>query len=215
MNSYVREPINTYTHLLGAILSIFALIAMLLKVSGSNYTILAITSVAIFGSSMILLYSASAIYHMAISSDKTLKFLRRLDHSMIFVLIAGTYTPFCLIALNGPKGWVLFISVCTIAILGILFKMCWFRCPRWLSTGIYIAMGWLAIFLAPSLYKALSPGGLFLLVLGGILYTIGGVIYGLKPKFSKLKVLGHHEIFHIFILLGTLAHYLSVYFYVI
>ena len=164
---------------------------------------------------MILLYATSATYHMVISSDKVLKFLQRLDHSMIFVLIAGTYTPFCLIALNGKSGWILFSIITLIAICGIVFKLAWFNCPRILSTSIYIIMGWMAIFVFKPLFISLSIEGLILLIVGGILYTIGGVIYALKPKCLYFKYLGFHEIFHIFIMLGSLCHFLCIYLYVI
>lgn len=215
MKVYIREPVNGLTHLAGAILSFIALLAMVIKASMTTESPLAITSVIIFGISMILLYSASATYHMVIANDGIIAFLRRLDHSMIFILIAGTYTPFCLITLNGMTGWVLFSIITAIALFGIIFKMIWFHCPRWLSTALYIAMGWMIIFAFSPLAARIDSIGLFLLILGGVLYTIGGVIYGIKPKFLPLKHLGFHEIFHIFILLGSLAHFLSVYLYVI
>ncbi|MFD2445403.1 hemolysin III family protein [Bacillus sp. CGMCC 1.16607] len=215
MNTYMREPINGLTHLAGALLSFVALIAMVIKSSMTTGSPLSIAAVIIFGISMILLYSASATYHMVIAKDKVIAFLRRLDHSMIFVLIAGTYTPFCLISLKGVTGWVLFSIVTAIAIFGVIFKLVWFHCPRWLSTALYIAMGWMIIFFASPLSDQLNSNGLFLLILGGILYTIGGVIYGAKPKFLKSKYMGYHEIFHIFIMLGTLAHFFSVFLYVI
>lgn len=215
MTSYIREPINGLTHLAGAILSFVGLLALVIKASISHSSAIVISAVIVFGISMILLYSASATYHMVIAKDKVIAFLRRLDHSMIFVLIAGSYTPFCLITLKGVTGWILFAIVTTVAVAGILFKMIWFNCPRWLSTVLYIAMGWIIIFAFSPLSKALSSTGLFLLLLGGILYTIGGVIYAIKPKFLEFKHLGFHEIFHIFIMLGSIAHFQCVFLYVI
>lgn len=212
---YIREPINALTHLSGAILSFIALLAMVVKATMTTESALAISAVIVFGMSMILLYSASATYHMVIAKDKVISFLRKIDHSMIFILIAGTYTPFCLISLNGVTGWVLFSIITLVALCGVLFKMIWFNCPRWLSTSIYIVMGWMVIFVASPLSEVLSTAGLFLLVLGGILYTVGGIIYGAKPDFLKLKYMGFHEIFHIFIMLGSTAHFLCVYMYVI
>ncbi len=212
---YIREPINGLTHLSGAILSFVALLAMVIKAALTTSSGLAIAAVIIFGISMILLYSASATYHMVIAKDKVIAFLRKIDHSMIFVLIAGTYTPFCLISLNGVTGWVLFSIITFFALSGVLFKMVWFNCPRWLSTMIYIVMGWMVIFAASPLSEALSSTGLFLLVLGGIFYTIGGIIYGAKPNFLKSEYMGFHEIFHIFIMLGSTAHFLCVYMYVL
>ena len=178
-------------------------------------TILNLTAVIIFGISMILLYSASATYHLVVSSDKVIKFLRKLDHSMIFILIAGSYTPFCLIALNGKHGLALFIVISGIAIAGVLFKMLWFNCPRWLSTSIYIGMGWISIFIIGPLSKVISPEGVFFLALGGVFYTIGGIIYGLKPKFLNFKYVNFHDIFHIFVMLGSLTHFYCVFKYVI
>jgi hemolysin III len=215
LNTYLREPINGFTHLAGAILSFVGLLALVIKTTLTNPTIINISAVIVFGISMILLYSASATYHLVVSSDKVISFLRKLDHSMIFVLIAGSYTPFCLIALEDFKGWILFTIIYAIAILGVLFKMLWFKCPRWVSTIIYIGMGWMAIFIIGPLCRVISSQGVFLLALGGIFYTIGGVIYGVKPKYLKFKHLGFHEIFHIFVLLGSLTHFLCVFNYVI
>ena len=140
MNNYIREPINGLTHLVGAILSLIALVAMVFKVVMENYTLTGLISVIIFGLSMLLLYATSATYHMIISSDPVINFLQRLDHSMIFVLIVGSYTPFCLMVLNGKSGWILFSIVSIIAICGIIFKLAWFNCSRVLSTSIYILM---------------------------------------------------------------------------
>lgn len=215
MEKYLREPVNSLTHLIGAILSLFALIAMLVKGVVNDVSSVAIVSVVIFGISLILLYSISATYHGIITSDKIISRLRKLDHSMIFILIAGSYAPFCLIALGGSKGTIFFTTIASIAIAGILFRMLWFDCPRWLQTALYIGLGWAAIFMIKPLSAVLSPVSLFLLVLGGILYTVGGVIYGLKPKKLQLGKFGFHEIFHIFILLGSLCHFICVFIYLL
>jgi hemolysin III len=215
MNMYIREPVNGLTHLAGALLSFVALLAMVIKVSLDGASPLELMAVIIFGISLILLYSASATYHMVIAKDKVIAFFRRMDHSMIYVLIAGTYTPFCLITMNGVAGWTLFSVVTGLAIAGVVFKMVWFHSPRWLSTGLYIGMGWLVVFFFAPLSEVMAYPGLMLLLTGGILYTIGGVIYGWKPYWLEFKHIGYHEIFHIFILLGSLAHFLSVYLYVI
>ena len=215
MGRYTREPINGFTHLGGAILSFFGLLALVIKTTLTNPSIVDISAVIIFGISLILLYSASATYHLVVASEKVISFLRRIDHSMIFVLIAGSYTPFCLIGLKGITGWISFIIIATIAICGILFKMIWFKCPRWISTCIYIGMGWISAFLIKPLSNSIPLGGIFLLVLGGVFYTIGAIIYGTKPEALKLRRLGFHEIFHIFILLGSLCHFFAVYKYVI
>lgn len=215
MEKYFREPVNSLTHLTGAILSLFALIAMLVKSVVNDVSSVAILSIVIFGISLILLYSVSATYHGVITSDKIISKLRKLDHSMIFILIAGSYAPFCLIALGGSKGTIFFATIASIAIAGILFRMLWFDCPRWLQTALYIGLGWAAIFMIKPLSSVLNPISLFLLVLGGILYTVGGVIYGLKPKKLQLGKFGFHEIFHIFILLGSLCHFICVFIYLL
>lgn len=215
MNNYLREPVNGFTHLAGAILSFIGLLALVIKTALQGPSAVDLAAVIIFGISMILLYSASATYHLVVSNDKVINYLRRVDHAMIFILIAGSYTPFCLISLKGITGWVLFSVIITIAIVGIIFKLIWFNCPRWLSTSVYVFMGWIAIFLMGPLKNALSPQGLSLLIIGGIVYTIGAIIYATKPNFIKSKYLGYHEIFHIFIMMGTLTHFLCVFKYVV
>ena len=214
-NNRFREPINGFTHLFGAILSLVALVAMLIKVTTLDFNLgLALTSAGVFGISLILLYSASATYHLVIASDTKIAFLRRLDHSMIFILIGGTYIPFCLLVLQGTTRIIFTTIIVLLTIAGILFKMVWFSCPRWLSTSIYIGMGWFAVFLISPLYHEISLSGVLWLVAGGVAYTIGGVIYAIKPKFLEFKYLGFHEIFHLFILAGSLFHFICVYFYV-
>ena len=215
MNTYIREPINGLTHLFGAILSLTALIVMLVKAVTITPSPLEIAAIVIYGISLILLYSTSATYHMVIASNKVISFLQRLDHSMIFILIAGSYTPLCLIALRGTRGYTLFFLVLGIAVLGILFKMIWFKCPRWLSTLIYLFMGWICIFAISPLYTAISVHGVFWLALGGLFYTVGGIIYAAKSTIFKNKYLGFHEIFHIFILLGSASHFICIFNYVI
>jgi hemolysin III len=215
MYNKLREPINSITHFAGAGLSILALIAMLIKVIINDGSSIAIISVTIFGISLILLYTISATYHGVISTEKVIFNLKRLDHSMIFILIAGSYAPFCLLAIGGSFGTTMFTIMMSIAAFGIIFKLCWFNCPRWLQTSMYIAMGWSAVFMLKPLSAVLPLTSIFWLVLGGILYTIGGVIYGAKPKKLKIKNFGFHEIFHIFILLGSLSHFICVFTYIL
>ena len=215
MTKYLREPINGLTHLIGAILSFIGLIALLIKVFTINGTLIDYIAISCFGISMILLYSASATYHSVISKDSVIKVLKRIDHSMIFVLIAGSYAPLCLIALQHSIGHTLFAIVLSCGIIGIAFKIVWVTCPRWISSTIYISIGWFAVFAIYPLSKVLAPTGIFLLILGGILYTVGGVIYALKKDKFKIGPFGTHEIFHIFIMLGTLCHYLCVFLYVL
>lgn len=211
----IREPFNSLSHLLGAILGLIGLVLLIIKGNSLNGSALTLTALSIFGISMILLYTASATYHAINANDRIIQFFRRLDHSMIYILIAGTYAPFCLISLQGSKGYMLFCIITLLAIAGILFKMVWFDCPRWISTALYIGMGWIIIFLAPSLAESLGTEGLLYLIGGGVFYTIGGIIYVLKPDLPFFKKLGFHEIFHIFILLGTIFHFICVYEFVI
>lgn len=215
MKAYMREPINGLTHLGGAVFAFVGLLALVIKASLERGASLAIVAAIIFGVSMMALYAVSATYHMVLASDRAIAIWRRLDHSMIYLLIAGSYAPFCLVSLNGPTGWVLFSIVMLIAVSGITFKLVWFNSPRWLSTTLYIGMGWIMVFAITPLAQVLSPLGIGLLFLGGIFYTIGGLIYGLKPRILSFKHLGFHEIFHIFVLLGSLAHFLCVYFFVL
>ena len=198
MYKKLREPINSITHLAGAGLSLIALIAMLLKVTFSGGPAISILSVTIFGLSLILLYKISAM-----------------RNSWSHILIAGSYAPFCLITIGGKFGFTMFTVMTTIAILGIVFKLCWFNCPSWVDSAMYIGMGWAALFMIKPL-SAILPGiSLFWLVLGGIFYTIGGIIYATNSKKLKIGNWGFHEIFHIFILLGSLSHFICVYTYVI
>lgn len=215
MYKKLREPINSITHFVGAGLSFIALIAMLVKVAISAPSVISILSVTIFGISLTLLYATSGTYHGIISTEKVIKFFQKLDHSMIFVLIAGSYAPFCLISIGDKFGFTMFLIMITLAIVGIIFKLCWFNCPCWVDSVMYIGMGWIALFMIKPLAAILPGISLFWLVLGGILYTIGGIIYATKSKRLTIGNWGFHEIFHIFILLGSLSHFICVYTYVI
>lgn len=215
MYKKLREPINSITHFVGAGLSFIALIAMLIKVAISDPSVISILSVTIFGISLTLLYATSGTYHGIISTEKVIKFFQKLDHSMIFVLIAGSYAPFCLISIGDKFGFTMFLIMITLAIVGIIFKLCWFNCPCWVDSVMYIGMGWIALFMIKPLAAILPGISLFWLVLGGILYTIGGIIYATKSKKLTIGNWGFHEIFHIFILLGSLSHFICIYTYVI
>lgn len=210
MKSYIREPINAFTHLGGALLFLIATVILLvLGASTPAFTLNFIVSVIIFGLSLVLLYTTSGIYHLVIAKETVLLKLKKLDHSMIFILIAGSYTPFCLLSLSGAWKWSILSVVWTVAILGITSKILWINMPRWLSTLLYIGMGWIALFALKPLYDSLTLASFLLLVLGGVMYTIGGVIYAIKkPNISKS--FGFHELFHIFCILGSACHYLSV-----
>jgi len=205
----MKEPVNTLTHLAGAVLSAVALIWMIFK-GVSNGSTLQIVSAVVFGLSLIALYTASTVYHWVPSSEKVQAILRRVDHSMIYILIAGTYTPVCLLALKGTLGWTLFGIVWGLAIMGIIMKLIWFSAPRWLYTSFYLILGWMAIFFIVPLYKSLPIQGFIWLLVGGLMYSVGAVIYATKPKRIQISVFGFHEIFHVFILAGSFAHFIMV-----
>ena len=172
----------------------------------------------IFMMSMILLYGSSTLYHSVVVPDRALKVFRKRDHMMIFVLIAGSYTPVCMIVLGGgQRGYTVLAAVWGIAALGMLVKALWINCPKWFSSIIYIAMGWLCIFVFGELLSTLSTPAFLWLLAGGIIYTVGGVIYALKlPIFnSKHENFGSHEIFHLFVMGGSFCHYIFMYFYVL
>lgn len=201
-----REPVSGLTHLLGLIASLLGLI-FLVYTANKHSTTWHIVSFSIFGASLILLYTASSIYHLLPVSEKWIKVLRRLDHIMIYVLIAGTYTPVCLIPLRGTWGWSLLGSIWFLAFLGIFFKIFWLHAPRWVSTSIYIFMGWVIIIAFLPLIRSIPTTGLIWLVVGGLLYTAGAVIYGTKRPQISLKWFGFHEIFHLFVLGGSFSHF--------
>lgn len=211
----LREPVNVITHLVGAVLSLIALVAMLIKASVHTTTKLSYGAIIAFGISMILLYTASSTYHAIIASDKIIKIFKKIDHCMIFILITGSYAPYCLIGLNNKTGYILFAIVAISSLLGIIFKLLWVTCPRWISSTIYIFIGWFAVFVIYPLSKAVPFGCIFLLFFGGLMYTIGGVIYALKKDKIKIGIFGTHEIFHVFILLGTLCHFISIFAYIV
>ncbi|MDD3315665.1 MAG: hemolysin III family protein [Syntrophaceticus sp.] len=206
MKCKIREPFNGFSHLLGALLSIAGLI-FLIKRALEFQSVSYLVSFIIFGVSLILLYTASALYHLLQVSERVTKALRYIDHMMIYVLIAGTYTPICLISLQGKQGTILLISIWGIAIIGMIIKAFWLNAPRYLSTLIYGVMGWIVVITLPNLIPSLTLPGFGWMLAGGIFYTIGAVIYGLKwPNFSS-KIIGFHEIFHLFILAGSFSHY--------
>lgn len=210
-----REPISGLTHLIGAVISFVGMILLIWHESTvPKPEPLAYVAIAMFGLSLILLYTASTVYHLVRASERVIKFLRKLDHSMIFVLIAGTYTPICLISLQGTLRWAMFVGIWTCALMGIIFKMVWFNAPRWISTLSYVLIGWISIFLIPALSKTMSMGGIVLLFLGGVAYTLGAVIYATKWPRIKSNIFGFHEIFHLFVMVGSFCHYFMVFKYV-
>ncbi|MDD2396734.1 MAG: hemolysin III family protein [Tissierellia bacterium] len=214
MNTDKKEITSALTHLGGAIFGVIDLI-LLLNIAVKSSSLITIASFLVFGLSVIFLYSTSCVYHFIDSSKKKAKLImRKLDHIMIFVLIAGTYTPICLLVLNKDIGYKLLFVVWSITIIGAFIKIFWINAPRWVSSGLYIGMGWISIFVFMPLVKSMAPGGLFWLSLGGLLYTVGGVIYGLKKPNIDKPWFGFHELFHLFVLAGTFCHFIMMYFYI-
>ena len=213
MNTDKKEITSALTHLGGAV---FGVVGTLLFLTGNKISN-AVTAVAflVFGISMILLYSTSTIYHFIDKSKQKAKLvMRKLDHIMIFVFVAGSYTPICLLVLNNSVGFRLLAVVWTITILGALIKLFWITAPNWISSILYIGMGWMAVSVLSPLVSNMPLGGMSWLMLGGLFYTVGGVIYGFKkPNFNN-KYFGFHELFHIFVLAGSFCHYVMMYFYV-
>ncbi|BFT95230.1 MAG: hemolysin III family protein [Minisyncoccus archaeiphilus] len=210
----IKDPISGYSHIVGGILAIVGTIFLLIASINTNQWD-KIFPFLIFGLSMIMLYFSSGLYHLFGKNAEEVDIFRKIDHAMIYILIAGTYTPLCLIALKGMLGTASFITIWIIAIFGIstvFFKKFWAKMPRWGSTGIYILMGWISIFLIYPLSKTVSSEGIMWLIIGGAFYTIGAVIYALK-KPNPFKGFGFHEIFHIFVLLGTASHFWCIFHY--
>lgn len=209
----LKDPGSAITHFIGMLMAMFAAMPLILKAYRGEGSGVHTTSLIIFIVSMILLYAASTTYHSLDISEKVNKVLRKLDHAMIYVLIAGSYTPICLIVLKGKTGMMLLTLVWSIAILGIIFKMCWITCPMWLSSVLYILLGWTCVLAFSPIIAGLSKSGFGWLLAGGIIYTIGGVIYALKlPLFnSRHQNFGSHEIFHLFVMAGSVCHFVVMY----
>lgn len=215
MTITIREPGSAITHLIAMILAGIAATPLLIKASMSANSV-SLTAMTIFILSMVLLYGASTLYHSVNVGGRLLRAFRKLDHMMIFVLIAGSYTPVCLIVLGGQLGYVLLAVVWGIALAGMTVKACWITCPKWFSSVIYIAMGWVCIFVFGRLLHTLPLAAFLWLLAGGVIYTIGGVVYALKlPIFNaRHDHFGSHEVFHLFVMAGSICHFIFMYCYV-
>ena len=213
MSVTIREPGSAITHFIGMMMAILASTPLLIKAVLSGQPVIFFAMV-IFIASMILLYGASATYHSINVGGRILRVFRKLDHMMIFVLIAGSYTPVCLVILGGRLGYTLLAVVWGVAILGMAVKAFWITCPKWFSSIIYISMGWLCVLAMVPLAQALPAAAFVWLVAGGVIYTVGGIIYALKlPLFnSRHQFFGSHEIFHLFVMAGSLCHYVVMFY---
>lgn len=209
---HIKEPGSAITHFIGMLMAIFAAVPLLIKAAHEPSRIYVI-SLAVYSASMILLYAASTTYHTFDISAKINTILKKWDHMMISILIAGSYTPICLLVLKGKTGLILLTIVWSFAIIGILIKAFWVYCPKWVSSILYIGMGWTCVLAFTQILNSMSHTSFIWLLTGGIIYTVGGIIYALKlPIFnSKHKNFGSHEIFHLFVMGGSMCHFVVMY----
>lgn len=209
MNQYppAEEKLNILSHAIGFVLSIIALALLVIHAAGSG-SILNIVSVGIYGVSLVVLYAASTLYHKA-KKPKLRKRLKIFDHAAIYLLIAGTYTPFTLITLEGTTGWIVFGASWAMAFIGIVLKLFFTGKYKLVSTLMYILMGWMIVVVIKPLINNLSLDGLYWLLGGGACYTTGAILYSIK------KIKFNHALFHLFVLMGSFCHFYSIYFYVL
>lgn len=209
---HIKDFWSSMTHFIGFIMSFCGSLFLMQRAYSTNHSI-AIISMGIFSLSLMLLYAASTTYHAFDLDCRRNQILKKIDHMMISVLIAGSYTPICLLALPVPSGRILLAVIWGLAIAGILIKAFWIYCPKWVSSVLYIGMGWACIFVLPMLYHSLTSFGFAWILTGGILYTVGGIIYGLKLSvFNKKHAnFGSHEIFHLFVMGGSICHFILMY----
>ncbi len=207
MFSKFREPVNGLTHLFAACLVVIGVLVIAISGHSTMEEAIALT---IYGLAQMLMFGSSAFYHLRKTSPEGLKRLRKLDHSAIYLSIAGTYTPICLFYFRGFWKWDMIILVWILAIAGIIFKLIYLNAPRWLSTGIYLIMGWLAVAGIGEILRSIHGSAIIWFFAGGIFYTIGAIIYIVKrPNFFGGKF-GFHEIWHIFVILGSFSHYMVI-----
>ena len=216
IKTHIKDPGSAITHFIGMMMKIFAAVPLLIKAAHEPGRIY-IISIAVYAVSLILLYAASTSYHTFDRSYKINTILKKLDHMMIFILIAGSYTPICLLVLGGKTGAILLSIVWGIALVGILIKAFWVYCPKWVSSVLYIGMGWTCVLAFTQILNSMSPAAFGWLLAGGIIYTIGGIIYALKlPIFNnRHKNFGSHEIFHLFVMGGSACHFVVMYVFVL
>ncbi len=216
ISRHIKDPGSAITHFIGMLMAIFAAVPLIIKAAHEPGRIYLI-SIIIYAASLILLYAASTTYHTFNRSEKINTILKKIDHMMISVLIAGSYTPICLLVLSGKRGLILLTIVWSFAIVGILLKALWVYCPRWVSSVLYIGMGWTCVLAFTQILNSMSTAAFLWLLAGGVIYTLGGIIYALKlPLFNlKHKNFGSHEIFHLFVMGGSACHFVVMYVFVL
>ncbi len=205
--SKLREPVNSLTHYTGAI---FAAVGSLALLIFGREGFLQNIALGLYGLTLIQMFTASAVYHSARVTPRVLGILRKIDHSAIYLLIAGTYTPFCVLAFSGFWRWGFLAIIWALALSGVMVKVFIIHAPRWINAGVYVVMGWLCLFAVNEMLKVLAPDTIGWLLAGGIIYTLGAVVYATKRMNFKPGVFGFHEVWHIFVLLGAGAHFLAV-----
>lgn len=210
LGTYLREPFNSISHGIGVLLSAVGWYLLLFE-AFEHDSLKQIIAFSTFGLSMVLLYSASACYHGFRVKDRALKLLQRIDHCMIYVLIAGTYTPISLIVLEGAWKWGSFCLIWLLALIGILQKTFWKDIPQWFSTAYYLFMGWLGVLLLPLLMIKLPVNFVLWFVVGGLIYTAGAYVFELDdPNLIRGRI-GSHEVWHLLVLAGTFCHFWAIY----
>jgi hemolysin III len=205
--SVLREPVSGLTHLGAAVAAVMGLIALLIIGRGDPTKEI---SLLIYGVSLIMMFAASATYHMVDLGPGVGARLRKLDHSTIYILIAGTYTPICVHFFSGFWSWGVLVLIWTMALAGVIVKLFVIKEPRWMRAGVYLVMGWLGLLAIPEILRTMPAGAIAWLLLGGVLFTLGAVIYVLKKPDPWPGVFGFHEIWHIFVITACLAHYIVI-----
>ncbi len=206
-----REPFNAYSHYLGALIAAIWLVLLMLKASESptGHKV----SFLVYGISVILMFLSSGIYHTLNVQNKTEELFRMFDHILIYVVIAGSYTPFCAILLEGGWQWGMLLGIWLFALGGVLKKIFWLNAPRWFSTLIYLLMGWVSVIVLPIIWNVLPHAFVYWIALGGLFYTVGAVIYGIQKPNPIPGYFGSHEIWHLFVMGGAFSHYWAIYRY--
>ncbi len=202
-----RDPVSGFTHLGGAVL---AAVGMVILLALGHESVPKIVSLTVYGLTLVAMFSASATYHLVKSRPEVIKVLRKFDHSAIYLLIAGTYTPICLNLFHGFWQWGLLVIVWSMAAIGIGVKIFIINAPRWVTAGIYLVMGWLAVLAFGEILRVMPVGAVIWLVAGGLFFTLGAVVYITKKPDFFPGVFGFHEIWHIFVLLGCVCHYILI-----
>ena len=208
LRRYVKEPVNSFSHLAGVFLSIAAMVVLIVLSAGDAWRVV---SFAVYGATGIILYSASTLLHTIHANERWEYILRRFDHSAIFVYIAGCYTPLLLVGMRPEHpawSWALFGGIWALALAGVVFKVFWFKAPRWLSTALYLLMGWLAVMAIGPMLGSLGMAAVLWLAAGGLFYTVGAVIYATRWPDIRPGIFGYHELWHFFVLAGSICHFL-------